>query len=242
MNDIKDPIGYHTLGLLSGADNYNRWMFKTLAPFCSGNILEIGSGVGNISECLLENFENVTLSDLRSEYCEVLHKRFDKSDSLEGIHKIDLVETEFEKSYNHLFNKFDTIIALNVIEHIKDDSLAINNCKKLLKEDGKLIVLVPAYQCLYNQMDSMLEHYRRYSQKKLKSLLKNEGMINIHSQYFNAAGILGWWLTGSFFNHKTIPEKNINLFNKLVFLFKIIDIILFYKIGLSVLVVAKNKV
>jgi len=242
LNDIKDPIGYHTLGLLSGADNYNRWMFKTLAPFCSGNILEIGSGVGNISECLLENFENVTLSDLRSEYCEVLHKRFDKSDSLEGIHKIDLVETEFEKSYNHLFNKFDTIIALNVIEHIKDDSLAINNCKKLLKEDGKLIVLVPAYQCLYNQMDSMLEHYRRYSQKKLKSLLKNEGMINIHSQYFNAAGILGWWLTGSFFNHKTIPEKNINLFNKLVFLFKIIDIILFYKIGLSVLVVAKNKV
>jgi len=217
-------------------------MFKTLDPLCYCNILVIDIGVGNISECLLENFENVTLSDLRSEYCEVLHKRFDKSDSLEGIHKIDLVETEFEKSYNHLFNKFDTIIALNVIEHIKDDSLAINNCKKLLKEDGKLIVLVPAYQCLYNQMDSMLEHYRRYSQKKLKSLLKNEGMINIHSQYFNAAGILGWWLTGSFFNHKTIPEKNINLFNKLVFLFKIIDIILFYKIGLSVLVVAKNKV
>ena len=70
------------------------------------------------------------------------------------------------------------------MEHIKDDHLAIKNMVKLLKPGGNLVILVPAYQALYNNFDTTLEHYRRYNKKSLTSLMGNYGEI-ISAFYFN---------------------------------------------------------
>ncbi len=238
--EVKDPVGFETLELFSKADNYNKWMFNSLVPFCSDNILEIGSGTGNISNFLLNKFDCVTLSDLRDEYCDVLKQKFKGSDNLSGVYKIDLNLPDFDSVYGALFNSFDTVIALNVIEHIKDDLLAITNCKKLLKQKGRLVVLVPAYQSLYNAIDKMLDHYRRYTVKSMITLKKKAGLKIIHSQYFNLAGVFGWWLSGSVLRNKVIPGNQLSLFNRLTPLFQIIDNITFCKMGLSVIVVAEK--
>jgi hypothetical protein len=126
-----------------------------------------------------------------------------------------------------------------VVEHIKDDNLAISNAKKLLKHDGNIIILVPAYQALYNRFDIVLEHYRRYNEQRLNSLLSNHFTL-IHSQYFNFIGIFGWFFSGSILKKKTVPAGQMSLFNKLVLLFKMVDKLLMNKAGLSVISVGKK--
>lgn len=232
-----DVEGLDTLDAISNADNFNEWMYDTIAPFCSGRILEIGSGIGNISHYFLKNERDIVLSDIRDNYCTILKNTF--KDYNPEIVTVNIADVDFDKKYQHLIGKFDSIFSLNVIEHIEDDQLAIKNCKKLLKENGKIIILVPAYNTLYNGFDKSLEHYRRYTAKTLNKLLGAEFKLE-HTNYFNFIGIFGWFFSGKILRKKTIPEGQMNLYNKLVPVFKIIDKIILNKAGLSVISVGRK--
>jgi SAM-dependent methyltransferase len=234
-----DLEGLNTLETLAKAEKLNHWFYETIAPYCKGNVLEIGSGLGNISQFFIQNKTDITLSDLRNNYLEALTKRFPNFDQNKFI-TLDLVHPNFDSEYKHLFNHFDTIFALNVVEHILEDQQAINNCYKLLKKEGHLIVLVPAYQALYNRFDKELHHYKRYTQKSLNALFNIANLQIIHNQYFNFTGIFGWIFSGKILNKKLIPEGQVSFYNKLVPLFKIIDKCIFNTIGLSVITIGKK--
>ena len=235
-----DPVGSETLGNIGQADVFNRWMYSAIEPYLHGKILEVGSGLGNISYFLLEDKQNVTLSDLRPEYCTYLTEHFKNKKSLDGVLKIDIAEKNFDSLYKHFLGTFDSLLALNVIEHIEDDSSALQNCKKLLKEHGTLIILVPSYQWLYCRFDRELGHFRRYNRNSLRKLtdtggLKAEKMFN-----FNATGVAGWLLFGKLLNNRQIKEGQMKLYDNFVFLFRIIDTILFHRFGLSLIVIGKK--
>ena len=230
-----DVEGQNTLEAIDKADNFNEWMYQTIKPYCTGKVLEIGSGIGNISRYFLRDNFDITFSDIRASYCDVLQQKFPASSILE----LDLVDLDFDNKFAALLGTFDTVYALNVVEHIKDDNLAMLNAKKLLKKDGNIIILVPAYQFLYNRFDSVLEHYRRYTDKTLNTLLGKHFTI-IHSQYFNFIGIFGWFFSGSILKKKTVPAGQMSLFNKLVVVFQLADKLLFNKVGLSVISVGKK--
>ena len=102
---------------------------------------------------------------------------------------IDLMHPDFDNVYRDLIGGFDTVFALNVIEHIEDDRLALNNAWKLLKHGGRLIVLVPSYNWLFNELDRTLKHVRRYTKKDLEKLFQEFEWPIIHKQYFNCAGV-----------------------------------------------------
>lgn len=180
------------------------------------------------------------MSDLVAEYCDALHQKFAVFHNLNGIYQIDITSTNFEESCKALLNKFDTVIALNVIEHIKDDSIAINNCKKLLKVHGRLIILVPAYQSLYNSLDKMLGHKRKYTKNTLVNRVRSAGLNIIHTQYFNLTGIVGRWFSGSILKNKSITANQLKLFNKLTSVFQLIDKLIFCNMGLPVTVISEK--
>lgn len=231
-----DLEGLETLTVIEKADKFNYWMYQTINPHCKGRILEIGCGIGNISQFFVSNKQEIVLSDLRDNYLEIVKNKFNNE-----VLKIDLVDTDFDTKYASLIGTFETVFALNVVEHIKNDSLAIKNCKKLLKKNGRLIILVPAYQFLFNNFDIELEHFRRYTHKSLKKLIFNEGLEINKVFYFNVIGILGWFFSGSILKKKTIPEGQMGLFNKLVPVFKLADSITVKKIGLSVICISTKK-
>jgi len=239
MNDnIKeiDLEGLETLSVIEKADRFNEWMYKTIAPHCEGKIIEIGSGIGNISQFFIADKKEIVLSDLRDNYCEILKRKFENP-----VIKIDLVNPDFNQKHAELLGTFDTLFALNVVEHIKDDVQAIANCKKLLKAGGTMIILVPAFQSLYNNFDVELEHFRRYTQKSLKSIIVQNDLEVKHLFSFNLIGILGWFVSGRILKKKTIPKGQMGLFNLLVPIFKLADFVTFKKIGLSVICVAKKE-
>jgi len=236
-----DPTGLETLDVIAKANQFNLWMYSSITPYCQGNILEVGSGIGNISEYFLKNNSSIFLSDFRSEYCDNLRNNFGSFPTLLGVEQIDLVSESFDFSYSHLFNKFDTVFALNVLEHIQDHDQAIQNSKKLLKTGGRLIILVPAYPNLFCRFDEELGHYRRYTRKSLSQVIKING-FDIYKKFnFNLAGIAGWLLFGKISKRKQIEQNEMGIFNRLVPVFKLLDIISFRAIGLSIIIIATKS-
>ncbi|MEP7141836.1 MAG: methyltransferase domain-containing protein [Ferruginibacter sp.] len=236
-----DQEGLDVLNVISAADRFNNWMYQSIKPFLKGDILEIGSGIGNITQFVIDDKFKVTASDIRDNYCSILHHRFDDDPYLQEVRNIDIIHPGFDREYHDLLDKFDSIFALNIVEHVENDELAIQNCKKLLRKNGNLVILVPAYQALYNGFDKELEHFRRYTKSKLENLFLTAGLKIYKTQYFNFIGIAGWWFSGSILRNKTIPGGQMKLYNKLVPVFKLVDKIIMNKIGLSVITFGTKK-
>ncbi|MDR3713319.1 MAG: class I SAM-dependent methyltransferase [Puia sp.] len=215
-------------------------MFDTTRPYIKGSTLEIGSGIGNISDMFIQQGMPLYLSDLEDKYCRILSKRFLGEPMVRSIFRIDLRHPDFGHKYAELLGRFSTVFALNVVEHIPNDKLAIANAKLLLRKRGHLIVLVPAYMALYNGLDLGLEHWRRYNRQSIRKLLSKDFEI-LKVQYFNMVGILGWWLSGSALGKKELPEEPLSFYNKLVPMFQISDAITFKQVGLSVIAVGKRN-
>lgn len=237
---LPDPSGQETLESFADASYFNRWMFEAIAPFCRGKVIEIGSGIGNMSKLLLNQSLQVTLSDIRPEYCRILQQEFGKHPRLGGIHQLDLAIPNFVDIYPPLLGQFDTVVALNVIEHIGPDGLAVLNARELLRPGGRLIVLVPAFQWLNNSLDKELGHFRRYTKNSLAALLTGAGLRVARMRYFNAAGIPAWWYSGSVRHNRIIHRHQVALYNKLVPVFRLIDKLVLHQAGLSVVAVAVN--
>src|SRR5688572_26925112 len=122
-----DDEGLETLQVIAEAVKFNEWMYSSISKYCAGNILEIGSGIGNVSEIFLNNNHDLTVSDIRANYRSYLASKFPKLASEGKVIDLDLVHPDFKKQYASILNSFDTVFALNVVEHIEDDKLAIEN-------------------------------------------------------------------------------------------------------------------
>lgn len=232
-----DEEGLSVLDIISSADKFNQWMYETIAPFCTGTILEIGSGIGNISQFFIKENKSFFMSDIRLNYRNYIKNKFELEDK--RVFDIDISDLDFRNKHSNLLGKFDSVFCLNVVEHIKDDNLSIDNMMQLLKVGGKLTVLVPAYHSLYNDLDITLNHFRRYNKKSILNLmLKHGALINVF--YFNAIGTLGWFVSGKLFKSKMIFKGEMKLYNSLVPLIKLVDRILIQKVGLSVICIIKK--
>lgn len=235
-----EQVGLTTLEHLSAADHLNDWMFETIKPFVKGMILEIGSGIGNISSFFIDNGIPLTLSDLSTSYCQHLRRKFTGESLVDDIIQLDLADEDFDNRHPELRSNFNTVFALNVVEHIRDHELAIENCRKLLAKKGHVIILVPAYPALYNVLDRELEHYRRYTYASLRNLLSRHFDI-VKMSSFNLAGVFGWYLSGNIMKKQTLPPGQLNLYNKLVPLFRVVDNLAFHQFGLSVVAVGRRR-
>jgi SAM-dependent methyltransferase len=229
-----DEEGSEVLDVISSANKFNKWMYETISPFCSGNILEIGCGLGNISQYFIQDNRSIFLSDIRPNYLDFCKKTFHLDDA--KLLNIDIADANFNEKYSRLFNTFDSIFCLNVLEHIHDDRVAVKNMTNLLSDHGRLTVLVPAYPFLYNGIDKALQHYQRYNKQTFKELLSERGNAT-HLFYFNAMGIPAWFLGGKLSKKNTIPRSKMNWYDFFVPLWKLIDRITFSKMGLSLVCV-----
>lgn len=234
-----ENTGYTALTILSKANRFNRWMYEAIKPHLTDNVLEIGSGIGNISSFILQDFNTVTLSDIDDFYLQKLKTNFQQQSQASEFLSINLQMQSFKIVYKDLKEKFDSLVLLNVLEHLPDDNYALENCKFLLKPKGTLIILVPAYKFLFSRMDKELHHFRRYTAKSLRKKIAAQSFQINKSFYFNFLGIFAW-LYGKIFKLKVLPSSEMNVFNRLVPLGRFLDKIVFQRTGLSTIVIAKK--
>lgn len=234
----EDQEGLHTLEAISEARHFNEWMYREVSPYLPGRILEVGSGIGNLSSCFIRDGKEITMSEIRTAYCARLQSQWPERTVLQ----MDLVDSGFKAVFSGLSGTFDSAFALNVIEHIGDDSLAMQNLASLVKPGGKVLILVPAHQLLYNKIDTGLAHFRRYSKGSLSRLMENSGLIVERTWMFNALGIPAWITGGLLFRENEIGQGQMKAYDRLVPLARFLDRVTFNRIGLSVIGVGVKPV
>lgn len=221
-----------TLESMSQAVWYNRWTLKKFSSFLKGDILEVGCGIGNFTQ-LLRSYRSVWAIDINNEYIEQTKKNVNGGVRM-GVGDIEKGSYFFERQ------RFDTVVCLNVLEHISDDNKALENLYKLLRKKGYLILLVPAHQFLYGQIDKSIGHFRRYSKKKLESKLKKIGFNIINSKKVNLLGSIGWFIEGKIFKKSKIEESKVKIFNLLAPFFLNAENFAEPPMGTSILTVAQK--
>lgn len=236
-----DHTSLCTLQVISHAGHFNKWMYHIIRPYLKGNILEIGSGIGNISAYVVRDRLQVTLSDYDAAYCSLLKKKFTGNPNITAIMSINLQDPDFTANYAPLKECYDTVYLLNVIEHLQDDTAAIINCSYLLKKGGSLLVLAPAYSFLYSRFDKELGHYRRYTVAGLQKLFTRNGFGIVHRQYFNFFGMIGWYVFGKCLGRQMIGSGEMRLYNRLIPVFKLADRLVLRKTGLSAIVIGRKQ-
>ena len=207
-------------------------MFDRLRRWVGRRVLEIGSGIGNLSAFLVDS-ERLVLTDTREEYLDRLRTRFAKQPN------IAVARLYLPNELGALAGqRFDTIICLNVLEHVDDDIAALQAMRRLLAPAGRLILLVPALPALYGTMDKALGHHRRYQRGSLTSLLDATGFKVAHVEYFNLAGVPGWWFAGKVLRRRMIPAASLKLYDALVPLFKL-ERLLPWRVGQSLIAIGE---
>lgn len=233
----KDRIKYSLL-LLSERFNYNHWIYNNIKNFIGDNILEVGAGIGNITDFII--FKNkLTLIDVDQHYIDYLNAKYSFRDK-SNFHAYN-VDIQDIKSSPIASQKFDTIICLNILEHLKNDRLAVENMSSLLEPEGKLIILVPAFKILYGSIDRSFEHLRRYNKKELKLLIQDLHMEIAKCYYLNFLGLLGWFFNGRIFKKTELPEKQTKLFDRLVPFLEFAEKIMKPPLGQSLILITQKK-
>jgi SAM-dependent methyltransferase len=133
----------------------------------------------------------------------------------------------------------DTVVCMNVLEHIEHDRDAVGRIGALLQPGGRTILLVPACPALYCAIDQHLGHYRRYSLAQVRSLLEHAGFAVEHSRYVNMLGAVGWFVNGRALRRNLLPSRQMRFFDRLVPLLSL-ERFLGPPFGLSVLAVGRK--
>lgn len=209
-----DAAGADTLEIMSAAPRYAAWQAEMLRPWLGRRVMEIGAGIGNISACLrTQNPELLVLSDTDPWYLSRLRKQFD-GDGVVRFADLTLPDPSARDRLGDL--ELDSVVALNVLEHIEDDRGALETMRQVVVPGGKVVLLVPALPALYGTLDVELQHCRRYTKDSLRRVMTGAGLRDIEMIWYNRLGILGWWLNARVRKTTRIPVGQLRMFDAMV--------------------------
>ena len=227
--------GGRTLEVFADTPRINRWIYSKLAADVHGDVLEIGSGIGNLSAHIVASATAVVLSDMEPHCLKALSTRF-ANDAHVSVARYNL---DGEPPPEIARRRFDAIVAVNVIEHVEDDSALVARLAALLKPGGKLLIYVPACPFAYGTLDRALGHYRRYTRASLTKLLADAGLHLDPPRFMNLVGLLGWTVNGRILRRTRLSPVQLALFERLMPLFTLEDRFRL-PIGLGVYVAAEK--
>lgn len=236
VDDIykKDQYGSHILQSLDKARRFNRWMADQLTPWAGDRILEIGAGIGNITAFLTPR-DRYIVSDINPHYLRYLHNLALGRPYME-VAKIDLQE---EEDFHPYAGQMDTVVCLNVLEHVPDPDLALRNLFATLAPGGRLLLYVPAIPALYSTLDEVLEHRCRYTKASLAAEAERAGFEVEKMWQFNRSAVPGWILNGKILRRRSFGRLQLKIYDTLTPLIRRIDRLMPWP-GLGLMMVARR--
>lgn len=212
-----DMAGAEILERLNRAPKFTRWMADAILPYIGQRVLEIGAGIANMSVHLMPR-SLYWATDVNPHYLE----RLASFRSTRPYMRVGHVDAADASTYP-TDEKFDTVVCLNVIEHIPDDVGTLRNIWQILEDDGRAIVLVPFGPQLYGTLDEVLGHCRRYTEEQLIAVARSAG-LNVETVLrFNRFGVVAWWLNGKLLKRRTFGLSQIRILNLLTPAFRAVD-------------------
>lgn len=229
------------LEAMSFAVNYHRWILSSFEPHLGKRVVEVGAGTGSFSELLLERrLESLSLVEPSASMYQQLCRRMEELRPQIAV-----------KTYNDVFENVaeqirssvqpDSIMYVNVLEHIADDVNELKVINGTLDAGGRLFVFVPALSWLHGSMDQQLGHFRRYTRTELEKKCVAVGFRVIVSRYFDVMGVLPWWIKYRLLRSKEMEPGAVRFYDrKVVPIAKTLEVKITPPIGKNVLLVAEK--
>ena len=223
-----------TLDIFLQTPNLNRLIFDRLRPWCGQRVVEVGAGLGTITELLLDR-ELIVATEVEPTFLRKLRARFaGRANVL--VEGLDLEAVDVDALRAH---RLDTIVCVNVLEHVDNDRDALTRLSQSLQPGGRLLLYVPALPWLFGTLDRGLQHHRRYARRALEDLLTATGWRVLHQSWMNMLGIPGWFLNSRVLRRRILPAMQVAAYDKLTPLLRI-ENRLRPPIGMSLVVVCER--
>jgi len=185
-----DGSGYTIENRLGGtaAPRYRAWQIDLVRPHLGRSAMEIGAGMGHFSAELAKlGLDRLVLADTEQYALEGLRKRYADRDDIE------VAELELPGPVN-VGAPLDSIVAMNVIEHIDDDVTAMRDLSAALVPGGRLVIWVPGYPQLYGEFDRKVGHFRRHTPDTMREHVERAGLQVRLCKPVNLLGGISWYL------------------------------------------------
>ncbi len=224
------------LEAMSFAHNYHTWVLSKFRPYLGKAVAEVGAGSGNVTTMLLgQGVEELVAVEPSDEMYPLLTQKFHSMPQVVSIHAL------FADIYQKYIGHFDSVVYVNVMEHVEHEQQELQYIQQALKPCGHVCIFVPALPWLYSEFDASIGHYRRYTKKYIKTLLVEAGFEIVTLSYFDVLGIIPWLIVFTLFKKK-LSSGNTALYDGYVVPFsRILESVFPVPIGKNILVVARKK-
>jgi SAM-dependent methyltransferase len=199
------------LEAMSFAVNYHKWILNEFRPFLGKKLVEVGAGTGSFSELLLqEKPEEISFIE-PSEMFQYLQQNLKQ---VSAGTKINFYRAIFADVRTEIKDA-DSIIYVNVLEHIEDDRAELKMIYETLVKGGRCFLFVPALMSLYGEFDRKIGHFRRYAKKELEEKCISAGFKILKSKYFDFTGIVPWWVKYKLLKSDSLESGAVTLYDKI---------------------------
>ena len=203
--------GAEDLQNLGAAKHFFDWVLDEFQPHVRGQVLEVGAGTGTITRRLLDRYPDVRVTAL-----EPADNLIGALEAVAAVHPRLHIQNRTLAMCSLPPHTFDTVLYLNVLEHIADDRAELARAAAVLRPGGTLLVFVPAHEWLYSDLDYKAGHYRRYSLRQLRTIAIDAGFDIVSLHYFDTLGVAPYWLVYRGLRHNAIAGSTTWAYDRLV--------------------------
>lgn len=195
---------------LAKARNYYSWLLKQFTPHLGETVIEVGSGIGTFAEYLLSvsSVRQLIAVEPATNTFPALRERF--ADDA----RVTTVRSYLSAGLS--LPQADSLVAVNVMEHIENDAEFAAIAFASVNPGGALLLLVPALPAIFGSLDAKFEHFRRYTKRSVRQLLETEGWGLERLEYANFPGVLAWYVAGRLLRKTTISRAETEFYDRWV--------------------------
>jgi SAM-dependent methyltransferase len=197
------------LDAMAEARRYRAWILSYFQPFLGKHILEVGAGNGTFSQLLFEvsNGARLSVQEPAANLLPLLKRRFSDAP------QVRVIDGPFSAAHADSF-PVDTIVMVNVLEHVENDREYLRTMRGMLPAGGHLLLFVPAIPGIFGSLDRALDHYRRYTKKDLSAKICEAGFRIEKIRYFNFVGVATWFAAGRLLNKNTVRASEVRFYDR----------------------------
>ncbi len=231
----KESYGKNYLNTMTGTPAYLNWLVSIVRPKLGDRIIELGAGLGSLSGMLMGKRIRYVAAEKDPLLAHSLLNRFLRTPNVE-VRELAAGDGD---GFHDLNDSFDTALLLKTLEYTQDPEQSLRQMHSCLSENGRLIVSVPQGAAL-NSLDRGLGYLHRFTKAGITAMIERNGFAVEEVIQLNKMGKLAWGTFGGLFGNEKISKLNLKVFDKTVWLIRLLDQVLPWS-GVSIVVIARKK-
>lgn len=198
------------LDSLAEAKNYYAWVLRQFEPFLGATVIEAGAGIGTFSSFIIgaPKVEKLIAIEPAENTFPFLEERF------AGEARVSTLKGYLSEHSSSIAG--DSLVTVNVLEHVPDDQQFLRDAFQSVKSGGHLLIFVPALPALFGTLDVAFEHHRRYTRATLRSQIETAGWKPLRISYMNMPGIAAWFMAGRILKKTSIAARDAKTYDRFV--------------------------